>query len=399
MSNLLELYGICLCTAILFFFISILNRFVSLRKPIHRRTPGGIHLLLDPPTSSKDTLLLSRASPNARLRRAFRLTNTFVSANPAVHSDFVKKSIVLLHATKRDWEVFTGIAVQAVESALPDFTTPFHTFVRAVTLRTIIVGLLDPQIVVTTLASNDIDVVTRLITDIWILSKNPDSVPEHLLERLNVRLRRLVPDHDAYPNPLDFVIPTWETLWRVVAVTVAHIYADADACAAFRDLNDNPTADQFRGKRVHTTSPSAEDHIHESLRLYPPVKHITRHIVCTTVVTTFLPGFLAARIPLRIEIADIESAQRSAFWGSDPDVYDPTRFLHQPDRAKELLAFGYGPLRCKAAHWAPMAAGAIVAAILSRVDEVRYRFVRGDRIGGREGWDGWFVRKVNPDST
>ncbi|KAJ7494350.1 hypothetical protein B0H11DRAFT_2227772 [Mycena galericulata] len=346
-------YGICLGTTFLVFFVvRRLPRVFPLPRIIHRRTLEGVRLLLDPFTVSTATLLRSRASPNARLLMAFRLTNTFVSADPAVHSKFVQKSIILLREAKQDWKRFTDVAVQAVDSALPDRLIPFHNFVRSVTLRTIIVGLVDPRANIASLDANDVDIVTELITDIWILSKRPDPIPEHLLETLNSHLRRLIPDEAAFPNPLDFLIPTWETLWRVVAVTLAHIHLDPEACRAFQDLNDNPSLDQFRISRLGGAYP----------------------------------------------IADIESAQRSAFWGSHPEGFDPARFLREPDLAKDLLAFGCGPLKCKAANWAPMAAAVIVGAIVNGVDGVRYDFVRGNKIGGRKGWEGWFLRKVNADT-
>ncbi|KAJ6630308.1 hypothetical protein B0H10DRAFT_1984027, partial [Mycena sp. CBHHK59/15] len=195
------------------------------------------------------------------------------------------------------------------------------------------------------LASSDIDIATNLITDIWILSKKPDQIQPHLLEMLNRSLRRILPDQDKYPNPIDFVIPTWETLWRVVAVTLP---------IAFQDLFDNPDKEQFR-------APDSGN----ALRLHPPVKHISRHV--------FRQKFDTA-------VADIESAQRSPLWvpAPDPEIYDPARFLRQPSHARDILAFGYGPLKCAAIHWAPMAAAVIVAAILNQVDGRDLYIVSGD---------------------
>ncbi|KAJ6620551.1 hypothetical protein B0H10DRAFT_2020802 [Mycena sp. CBHHK59/15] len=252
------------------------------------------------------------------------------------------------------------------------------------------------------LASSDIGIATDLITDIWILSKKPDQIQPHLLEMLNSSLRRILPDQDKYPNPIDFVIPTWETLWRVVAVTLAHVHTDTQACRAFQDLFDNPDKAQFRAPRLGGLFPSVEDHINESLRLYPPVKHISRHVFRQSLLGSFLPASLAAYIPQRFDmaVADIESAQRSPLWvpAPDPEIYDPARFLRQPSQARDILAFGYGPLRCVAVHWAPMAAATIVAVILNQVDGRDLYIVRGDRIGGRVGWDGWSVQRVNPDT-
>ncbi|KAF7366841.1 hypothetical protein MSAN_00942600 [Mycena sanguinolenta] len=369
-----ELYGICISAAIFsFFLLSTVLGAVSSPRVIVHNTHKSIRDLLDPPGSSLNPLLRSRASPNVRLLRAFHLSNTFVSSDPTIHANF-----------------------QAVDLALPDQPTPFHVFVRSVTLRTIIVGLLNSHVDMTSLASNDVNIVTNLITEIWILSKKPDPIPEHLLGMLNDRLRRLIPDQDAYPNPLDFVIPTWETLWRVVAVTLAYVHTDREARRAFLDLTGCPNPKQFH--TLHGASPSVENYITESLRLHPPVRHITRHIFRQSLLTAFLPGAIKSRIPLRVEthIADIESAQRSVPWESDssfPEAFDAARFLHEP-KASGILAFGVGPLKCAAMNWAPMAAALIVGAILNRVDGMNYYIVRGERVGERTGWDGWIIHKV-----
>ncbi|KAJ6500775.1 hypothetical protein C8R45DRAFT_1123308 [Mycena sanguinolenta] len=399
LSDMFELYGICVSAAIFsFFLLSTALGMVSFPRFIVHDTQRSIRDLLDPPSASLDTLLRSRASPNTRLIRAFHLSNTFVCSDPAVHANFLRKSRSLLRAAKKDWTAFNGVALHAVELALPDRSTPFDVFVRSVTLRTIIVGLLDPHVDMTSLVSNDVNIVTNLITDIWILSKKPVPIPEHLLEMLNDHLRRLIPDDDTYPNPLDFVIPTWETLWRFVAVTLTYVHTDPEARRAFLDLTDNPDGDQFCAPKLDGTAPSVEDYMSESLRLHPPVKHITRHIFRQSPLTAFLPRFIKSRIPPRIEthIADIQSAQRSVLCESDsssPEVFDAARFLREPT-ACDMLAFGAGPLKCAAMNWAPMAAASIVGAILNGVDGVSYYIVRGERVGDRMGWDGWMVRKM-----
>ncbi|KAF7324461.1 hypothetical protein MSAN_02518100 [Mycena sanguinolenta] len=373
-----EHYGICVSAAIFsFFLLSTVLGTVSSPRAIVHDTHKSIRDLLDPPCASTDTLLRSRSSPNARLLRAFHLSNTFVSPDPTVYANF-------LH-----WTSFNDVALHAVELTLPELPIPFHVFIRSVTLRTIIVGLLDPHTDMTSLASNDVDIVTNLITDIWMLSKKPGPIPEYLLEMLNDRLRHLIPNQGEYPNPLDFVIPTWETLWRVVAVTLAYVHTDAEARRAFLDLTDNPDGDQFCALKLDGTAPSVENYMSESLRLHPPA--ISPH---------HFPSWyhrISNPTPTpKIHVADIESAQRSVLWESDsspPEAFDAARFLREP-KACEILAFGTGPLKCTAINWAPMAAALIVGTILNRVDGVNYYIVRGERVGERTGWDGWMVRKV-----
>ncbi|KAJ7084873.1 hypothetical protein B0H15DRAFT_923543 [Mycena belliarum] len=403
MSNL-KLYGICLCAAILTFFF--IFRFWSLHRQgtVLHQTLESIRLLLDPPDTPKDTLLRSRASANARLVGAFHLTNTFVSPDPAVNSAFRTQSSRLLQAAQRDWRQFSDIALQAVEMALPDrrLNSPFDGFVATVTLSTIIVGLLEPHADIAALAANDLEIVSNLITHIWILSKKPEPIPPQLLQKLNDHLRHLIPDQLVYPNPLDFVIPTWETLWRVVAAALVHIHRDVIASEAFRDLIENPSFVQFRASRLARTSPSVEDYILETLRLDPPVRHMARKTVRQSKLTEFLPRFLAGSIPPQefTEVADIESAQRSAFWGDHPETFEAARFRLDSESVSsgDLLAFGCGPLKCVASQWAPMAVAVIVGAILNRVDGSGYSIVHGRGVGGRQGWEGWTVCRVDVDT-
>ncbi|KAJ7611759.1 hypothetical protein FB45DRAFT_940928 [Roridomyces roridus] len=397
-SHILQVYGICLCTAILtFLFSSTLVRVFTPGRPIRRSTVAAIRRLLGPPNPAIQGLLRTRAAANTRLQDAFHLTNTFVSSSTTVHSDFLKQSSDLLRASRKDWRGFADVADQAVQLSLTN--TPFHTFIRSVVLRTVIVGLLDPSTDITYLDAFDIDAAAELMSDLWVRSKQPQPIPQELLEKLNNHLRRLVPDEEKYPYPLDWVIPAWETLWRVVAVTVAYVDQDVEARDAFRSLVDKPTMATFRERRG-ASSPSAQDYIDEGLRLHPPVKRITRHISRQALLTRFLPRSLAAYISRQtvVEVADIESAQRdSTLWGPRPaNVYDPRRFVDAPGLAGNILAFGYGPLQCKAAKEAPMAAALIVGAILSRV-----KVVHGERVGGREAgsWRGWSVQRMDGDAT
>ncbi|KAJ7348852.1 hypothetical protein DFH08DRAFT_807452 [Mycena albidolilacea] len=197
--------------------------------------------------------LHSHASPNARLVRAFHPTDIFVSTNPN----------------------------------------------GSVVLRTIIIGLPYPCADITPLAPN--------ITTAEI---------QHLLEELNHYLRDLVPDQTAYPNLSNFGIPTWETLCRVVAVTLAY---------------------------THTNVVASAHNINQFVRLHPLVRPITQHNFRHSLLTTLIPRSLAPRIPPHIDPhpADIESAQRSVLWELDslpPEAYNAARFVREPT-VWDVLAF------------------------------------------------------------
>ncbi|KAG6901687.1 hypothetical protein C0995_009178 [Termitomyces sp. Mi166 len=312
---------------------------------------------------------------------------------------------LLKAATERGWTHFQNIVIDSIEEALPHANAKdFDTFVQDVTMRVALVAILDIDVSATELDSEDIRVVSTLITLLWSLSKHPDPIPADLLPRLNHHLRRLIPDATAYPNPLDFVIPVWETTWRVVAASVAYAHHSSYADGIFSKLHASPTMDQFR--HSDGTHPSVEWFITEVMRLHPPSQHIDR-ISPFHPFPTFLPLSLRKLTTklfgplLRRECADIGSVLRSkCIWGMDADKFDPLRFhCNRVTREQEViksLPFGWGRFKCVAAGWAPMAAGIISAAILDRVQTGSdFRLVAGNCIGGREGWNGWLVVAVD----
>ena len=406
--EMIQLYAFSILTISTFLLKVVLRRyslFPSTPTIVMHRDISSVFHLLSPPNSYPKSLLASRASPNARLVRAFSLTNTFVSADIDVHSTFVGHANALLRAaTQRGWPYFQHTAIGAIEAVLCEKTQlEFDVLVQDVTLRVILVGFLDVGKEVGEFDCTDIRVVASHITRLWRLSKSSDNIPSHLLPQLNHHLRRLIPDEETYPNPLDYVIPVWETLWRVVATTVAFASTE-DFTDIFAELHKQPTVDRFR--TCIDIRPSTEAFVTEAMRLHPPSKRIARCVSRTGPFASFFqsfagkhisPSFSSPMSSLHKECADIESVLRDFnIWGPDALQFDPTRFHPtrlQPRQEKvKVLPFGYGRYRCIAASWAPMAAGVISAAILDRIGaEKEYYLVAGKATGGREGWEGWSI--------
>ncbi|RDB19485.1 hypothetical protein Hypma_013629 [Hypsizygus marmoreus] len=381
-----------------------------------RCTTSSIHNMISPPGATPHDLLISRAIPNARLIRAFALTNTFVSPDPHIHTAFVGHANALLRAaTHRGWTHFQHLAVDAVDVALrgdASCTRDFDAFVQDVTLRIALIGLLGVDAAVGELGMEDISVVGSLITKLWSLSKKPEPIPPKLLSKLNEHLRRLMPDEETYPNPLDYVIPVWETLWRVVATAIAYArQKDQEAARkAFAELHRVPTMTEFRRAFFSDNGPeqrlSVEAFITETMRLHPPSKHIARATPFSfpfPFPVTFLPTYFQQHfVTTRRECADIETVLRAPdIWGQgsaadfDPMRFHPSRLEPEQERLR-TLPFGCGRYRCVATAWAPMAAAVVAAAVLDRVREGEgWRIVcgPGEAVGGREGWRGWRVVK------
>lgn len=401
--SIFNMISLCATCILAWAFVILALYRARLSKTITYCSPTSIIRLFKPPEATPHDLLVARATPNERLIRAFALTNTFVSSDSNIHTSFVGHAKHLLRAAeKRGWSNFQQVAVRAVDAALPTSSlSNFDVFVQDVTLRVALVGLLDVDVDVAELDPGDIQVVAALITELWALSKKPEPIPEHLLPSLNHHLRRLMTDTDTYPNPLDYVIPVWETLWRVVATTLAHVHHDRLSLDIFGDLQSCPTVPQFRLFKDQSR-PSAEAIVSEAMRLYPPSKHIVRAAFVNNF-RSVLPSSLQHLAPesfgyvLR-ECADIGTALRSNIWGTDAAEFKPLRH-HAPNFSLDqgntmAFVFGYGRHRCVAASWAPMAAAIITGAILDRVQGgSNHEVIAGPRIGGREGWEGWYVAR------
>lgn len=366
--------------------------------------------VLHPRSVSAVVLLKERAEANRRLARAFHISNTFVSSDLDVHKTFVAQVQRLMKTAQRyGWAHFQAIAVDAVQWQLsqhdhhpfPPEPNPlkFYSFVQNVTLIVVLVGILQVDKPIQSFSYKDVSLVAGHITTLWTLSKKSAPIPPALLEELTIHLRRLVVDEAQYPNPLDFVIPTWETLWRVVATTIAYSYNDKEIRKAFKEFNACPSDHSFRGRDEapeEDVSVSVKAVVSEAMRLHPPSKHIGR-----SKSRMWWPRFLEKWIQPGIvtvkRTADIEKLLRCNIWGPDADEFRPSRHsphLILPDQTQALtFGFGYGPLRCIATSWAPTAAGVISGAILDELDISGYVLEAGPVIGGREGWNGWMIDK------
>jgi hypothetical protein len=352
-----------------------------------------VRQLLHPPHMTLARQLQSRAVPNLRLARAFALTNTFVSSDTTVHAQFASSALELLSAAtpRGSWYPFTNASSTVLEETLSharNTRIPFDLFMQHFVLKIILHTLF--QVPATDLDDRGIALIAGGINILWKLSKTNEELPPTLLEDMNAYLRAWVPD---VANPLDLVIPTFETLWRVVGITVALAYRDPYAASALRTFLECPTRDQFN--RFPSDAPSVAAIVAEVMRLHPPTKSISRTHAAS-------PGFLRRWLSVIIlsptvpttYVADIRAVQRDReIWGPDADMFKPMR--HHRDRltneqSQALLGFGLGKLQCVASKWAPLAVGILAAAVVDKVGN-GLEIVEGRGVGGREGWDGWAI--------
>lgn len=349
-----------------------------------------VRTLLDPPNVSLGNLLRARATPNQRLVHAFGLTSTFVSADTTVHKTFVTKAKALIAGEKNHtrWALALSAEATAHQFLPAQQNVEFDTYIQSVTFAVVLSALFNTDL--DALHYDDVIYVTNIINKRWKDSKIKDTAAmrrDHSLYRIITHIDQWIIDQDRYPNPLNFILPAYETLWRVVAVTVAYVYHCRDNTLqnAVLGFGRDPTEERFQAFGENGQQPSMQAIIFEVLRLHPPTRHIARASIGSG---SWWQAFVAPAV----EIADIEAVHLSGDYGEDTSTFDPMRF-HPSRMSKqpESYSFGYGRLRCIAAAWAPMAAAVIAAKIVVQTEEACCKVTIGRKIGGRSGWDGWLV--------
>lgn len=371
------------------------------RRPRNYVGATQIRQLLHPPHVSLGDLLLARATPNQRLVHAFGLTNTFVSGDTKVHRTFTTRAKALITTAGDKEHAWRAVALSA-EATTHQFlpaqhnVVAFATLIQCITFAVVLSALfdIDPD----TLRYDDVVYVTHIINQRWKDSKVKSAAEmrqDDSLRSLIDHIDRWIVDHDRHPNPLNFILPAYETMWRVVAVTVAYVYCCRDNTLheVVLAFGRDPTEERFLAfGEGDGRQPSMQSIILEVLRLHPPTRHIVRSSTQPRSASWW-------RMPLvtpgpAMEIADVEGVHLSEEYGENTSEFDPMRF--HPSRMRErpeLFSFGYGRLKCVAAAWAPMAAAVIAATIVSQIEEAGCTVSIGPKIGGRSGWEGWEVGK------
>lgn len=369
-------------------------------RSIYATTRQQIQNLLDPLGIDEQAKLLARALPNTRLIPAFDIRSTFVSDAPALHHSFLAETRDLLRHWSGDWAAFGDKTATVVAKFLKPIqmgadgstSISFDSFVQAATLTIVLVTFFETDIDI--LEFHDVVFVARAINDRWRDSKKCTTMSRDGLDEINAHLRRWVPP--AFKNPLELIIPSYETMWRVVAITVAYEHRNSQAHTTCDEFLQYPDYNSY--KREAPDSYSIQAMIQESLRLHPPTKHISRATPIHSSILRAVLELFGIRYLSR-GVADVETVQRSPAWGPNPDVFDPSRHARKevqenPDAV--MFAFGYGSTRCVASKVAPHAAGILFATIMGAVSPAGGLVVdddEGSPIGGREGWEKWCIRK------
>jgi len=296
----------------------------------------------------------ARALPNQRLVAAFGIKNSFTAHTKGESQEFRRKAEEKLYLFDEAWKGIALAVKKAVDDQLntADQSISLFQFTQMVSMRGALYVLFGLDSGDGSL-DTDIGNLAHEINAQWIRSKgnfNPAIQPpwqfkgqEDLLKALK-GLFGTYEDHDRDNNPLNLILPGYETLWRVVLRCFIEVVArphreSENWCHILQAFANTPTIEQL-DENIGRTPVSASDIAKEALRLYPPTRRVYRD--------------LKVDGEMKRVAADIEDAQRSADpWGDDPLIFRPERWnernlSNSQVEQRAFLAFSTPPFACPA---------------------------------------------------
>lgn len=378
----------------------------------------------------------ARAAPNQRLVRVFGIDNSFTSTDSPWRSIFIRSTVSKMKAAIKlgesgcppggsgNWSHMRELAMASFGEYMSHAgeTVYVAELVQFVTLKVSLVYLFDGA--EEAMAENgfaNVKYIGKRINELWIASKYEDEDDKGLTWSSDTRLRNALIEVTTVPaaptmhmpgafpsdtheenkpisdldvsrtNPMNLILPAYETMWRVVMRCVLEVrYRNDQRCAEWNAILkkylDAQQDGQATGRdplwEASENGVAAIDIVKETLRLYPPSRRIHR---------VFHGSPMSA---------DIEECQRSALLGQDdPLVFRPERWqdicpetrdrvFAEEEGAKKLLkreeeALGFMPFAfvCAADRTETQGFGikliALLAAVLS--DGLGAKWVLADK--------------------
>ncbi|KAI4164310.1 MAG: hypothetical protein LQ342_001956 [Letrouitia transgressa] len=330
--------------------------------------------------------LKSRALPNHRLVKVFGIDNAFTTTNESYLRHF--KNLATQKFSKLgpdEWKKLAKAADILVRRGIEkntwkdDETTrqskiELTPFVQLISLKVALFVLfgIDPM----HLEDSNVLDVARSINLLWIGSKGGYSEETFAFERkrLMAALSEIFPSipKTRKDNPLNLILPAYETLWRVVFRCFLEIIFRSESptpkwTKVLSKFLRKPTDQQFRrvngNPETNPDAVSAMFIVNEALRLYPPTRRIYRQL------------HLAGKPKPEIFAADIEACQRDArIWGEDCYQFVPSRWRNlSVDARNSFMPFGERPFVCPAKQdFGPRLIGVLVAALVTNFSKSQW---------------------------
>jgi hypothetical protein len=400
-------------------------------------------LLINEPKDAEHILkhskLSDRAIPNQRLVKAFGIHNAFTTTNGNICTPFVIDVTKKLRMKDSDWEAIAKDALGYIEGLKTRIQGTGTTLTLEVLTQNFVFKIVMRHFypAVPEISDSDVEFITSSVNNLWTASKSCSSPTT---TQKNELLRRITHIFDISPNlnpdgdsrnPLNIILPAYETLWRVVLrcfleVQFRSISQQNHLRDSLTEFLSNPTQTTFVEGSEEKVSVKAV--VLEALRLYPPTKRI--HRFSNSIEPAFegswshILRFIAGSFGFELGEAanpkvdyaiDVEHLHRDPqIWGQDALEFIPAR----TENAKHIgfMPFGARPFICPAGNsFAPMMIGICVGAMIEAfqidtplassdkcenwklvdIDGVEYDLAKvdGPLDNGREGLRGLYLAK------
>ncbi|KAM3422347.1 hypothetical protein BST61_g2706 [Cercospora zeina] len=263
----------------------------------------------------------ARAAPNQRLVRAFGIENSFVVSDKAVSQEFRQRVEKNLHVGAEKWVEFAAMArsVATAQVAGEGERRNLFDVVQMLSMKMVrkVIWHVDEE---GEGVDEKLGVLAKEVNKQWLVSKKYDeaSLQAGGDVELPEKLKQVLMDvfgwdgEESKENPLNFILPGYETIWRVVLRCFLELSARGHPNSggwtkALKDFLNTPTPAQLSPEKdVDGAQISALMISNEILRLYPPTRRIYRQ-------------FEDENGAVYSMAADIEGMHRDAtVWESDP---------------------------------------------------------------------------------
>ena len=379
--------------------------------------------------------LESRALANKRLQSAFGIHNAFTTTDKRLAQDFVRdmkdrmcrtpfEQLKMCHlpGLTRKW-IERGFSVDdefretskrhASRGESPNgFVVNVTRLVQVLVFKALFLCICDGSEVNHGLPPSKLAELAQCINRTWINSKEEHIVKFEDNHELQALLREAFPCHgQGTYNMLNILIPSFETMWRVVLRGFLQVRFSVSAgrewCNVLAGFAESRTKKQFEwhpkwealsadegtNPLPHNStwvSSSAEEVVKEVLRLYPPTRRIFRvyqwveDSKFSNVKNWGTKRSLLnieqragdynrdARVTEEIIAADIEACHLDpGIWGIDAETFDPLRWHEMTDKEKEaFMPFGGLPFGCPAQNvFGPRMIGFLMGTLITALDD------------------------------
>ena len=253
---------------------------------------------------------------------------------------------------------------------------PLDSLVRSVCLKVVLHVLFNKHPL--KLDNGTILTITDSINTLWIHSKGtrvPSEADRSTLRNALEKFSLKMDPENKHENSLNLIIPSYETLWRVVLSGFLQVTfvrgASPTWTLALENFFKNPT---IAARKEPFQDPEgiqvSVDHlVKETLRLYPSVKRVYRQL------------HMDDKPEPEEVAADVEACQRDqALWKEDAQRFIPSRWNSASKGAQDsYMAFGVSPFSCPAkGEFGPMMIGILVAAFTRHVSSEKWSLEPGE---------------------